>query len=369
MKLAVFHHLPPGGAKRVAFEQVKALSQQHQIFLFEIQSDFNKFLDLKKFSHKHRYYTFTPKRNLPFFFGRLQQDSQVFFKLRQLHRQIAADINQLDCQLALIHPDHYTQAPFILSFLKIPSLYYCHELLRLAYEKELQPDKQLKLINRGYEIATRSLRKSIDRQNAQAASLILTNSHLTQKKIKQAYQRQVSVCHPGVNTQVFKPQGKKSSPPTILLVGEKHPLIGYNLIKAALELIPAQQRPQLKVISFSRGQPRLTDPQLARQYSQASITVCLSLNEPFGLVALESMACATPVIALNQGGYKETVIDNQTGFLIKRHPQLLAQKIIKLLKNPQLVHRLGQAGRNHVTNHFSWKKHHQCLRQAFKQLA
>jgi len=44
------------------------------------------------------------------------------------------------------------------------------------------------------------------------------------------------------------------------------------------------------------------------------VTVCLTQGEPFGMVPLESMSCGTPVIALDDGGYRETIVGVRQGF-------------------------------------------------------
>lgn len=69
-------------------------------------------------------------------------------------------------------------------------------------------------------------------------------------------------------------------------------------------------------------------------------------DEPFGLVAIEAMACGTPVIAFRRGGLQEIIVDGVTGFLVNTVEEM-AEKI-------KQVDRLNrQACRNHVAKHFS----------------
>ena len=78
-------------------------------------------------------------------------------------------------------------------------------------------------------------------------------------------------------------------------------------------------------------------------YSAADVTVVPSRYESFGMVALEAMACGTPVIASKVGGLAFTVQDGQTGFLVPdRDPELLAAKIRSLLDDDGLRRRLGR---------------------------
>ena len=77
-------------------------------------------------------------------------------------------------------------------------------------------------------------------------------------------------------------------------------------------------------------------------------------EEPFGLVPVEGMACAKPVVVTRSGGMVESVVDGETGFIIdKRDPEALADRIIRLLKDPELASRLGRNGRQRATTVFS----------------
>lgn len=77
-------------------------------------------------------------------------------------------------------------------------------------------------------------------------------------------------------------------------------------------------------------------------------------EEPFGLVPVEGMACAKPVVVTRSGGMVESVVDQETGFIIeKRNPEVLAEKILKLLKDPDLAREMGSRGRQRAIDVFS----------------
>ena len=81
-------------------------------------------------------------------------------------------------------------------------------------------------------------------------------------------------------------------------------------------------------------------------YSAAEVCVVPSLYESFGLVALEAMACGTPVIASRVGGLQHTVDDGVTGFLVPAgEPDALADKLRLLLVDSELRERLGANAR------------------------
>ncbi len=79
-----------------------------------------------------------------------------------------------------------------------------------------------------------------------------------------------------------------------------------------------------------------------------------SLYESFGMVALEAMACGTPVIASRVGGLTFTVRDGETGFLVpERDPKALAEKLELVLTDECLRRRLGHRAVQ-VARGYSW---------------
>jgi glycosyltransferase involved in cell wall biosynthesis len=71
--------------------------------------------------------------------------------------------------------------------------------------------------------------------------------------------------------------------------------------------------------------------------------------EPFGLAAIEAMSCGCPVIAYNQGAYRETISHGKTGFLASNY-----EEIITALNNVELINR--EYCQSHVRKNFSVEK-------------
>lgn len=85
-------------------------------------------------------------------------------------------------------------------------------------------------------------------------------------------------------------------------------------------------------------------------YRSADVVVCVPWYEPFGLAAVEAMACGVPVVASAVGGLSDTVVDGVTGIHIPpRRPDLAAAAVRRLLDDPPLRQRLGAAGRARAT--------------------
>ena len=267
----------------------------------------------------------------------------------------------------LVHSVVYTKAPFILKFLSTKKLYYCQELLRIVYEKELEFREKVGVHKALYERITRKIRKMIDLENANNADEIITNSYFSREKINSVYKKKAFVCYPGVDCEVFYHSEKVEN--QVLIMGSKEDIDGYNLAKGALQTINKEKRPTLVKLGFGDKDSRVKSDTIVREiYSQSIATLCLDINEPFGLKAIESMACETPVIAVDQGGYKETVVNGKTGFLVQRDPRIIAEKIRYFMDNPDIRNRMGKEGRKHVIQNFSWEKHNHCLLKAIESV-
>lgn len=91
-------------------------------------------------------------------------------------------------------------------------------------------------------------------------------------------------------------------------------------------------------------------------YSAANVFIVPSYYEPFGLVAIESMACGTPVIASEVGGLAAIIKNNVNGLLFEpRNPVSLKEKIMQVYKSKDLTELVIKNGLQDVVNLYSWK--------------
>jgi glycosyltransferase involved in cell wall biosynthesis len=110
--------------------------------------------------------------------------------------------------------------------------------------------------------------------------------------------------------------------------------------------------------------------QVISLYTQASIFVCPSVYEPFGIINLEAMACETPVVASRVGGIQEVVVHEETGLLVplehrsstdwepkdpEKFSQDLALAINSLLSSPEKRELMAHRARARVEKYYSWK--------------
>jgi glycosyltransferase involved in cell wall biosynthesis len=89
----------------------------------------------------------------------------------------------------------------------------------------------------------------------------------------------------------------------------------------------------------------------------ADVVACTPWYEPFGIVPLEAMACARPVVGAAVGGLLDTVVDGVTGLLVPpRDPVRLAAALRELLADPARRERLGRAGAARVRRNYTWPR-------------
>jgi glycogen synthase len=118
-------------------------------------------------------------------------------------------------------------------------------------------------------------------------------------------------------------------------------------------------------------------------YTHASIFVCPSVYEPFGIINLEAMACETPVVAAAVGGIPEVVVDGETGMLVpfeavsaqdsepmapEQFARDLAAAVNRLLDDPATMQAMGRKARERVEHDFSWASIGQRTLQFYREL-
>ena len=107
-------------------------------------------------------------------------------------------------------------------------------------------------------------------------------------------------------------------------------------------------------VTFVSG---VSDERIVELYSEAEVAVVPSLYEGFSLPAIEAMSCAIPLVATTGGAVPEVVgPDNETAFLVPPgDSEALAVKLAYVLDNPKVGAKVGQAGRQRVIDHWSWR--------------
>ncbi|MBV9291315.1 MAG: D-inositol-3-phosphate glycosyltransferase, partial [Frankiales bacterium] len=197
---------------------------------------------------------------------------------------------------------------------------------------------------------------------------------------------------PGVDLEVFRPGdavaarrrlGLADDAIVLLFVGRIQPLKAPDIVlRAAARLVAAEPSLRDRLVVAVVGSPSgtgLVEPEhlqklagslgiaditrfdkpvphgeLADYYRAAAVTVVPSHTESFGLVAVESSACGTPVLAASVGGLRTVVADGHSGVLVDGHdPADYAVALRRMLIEPQLLPRLSLGAVEHAAR-FSW---------------
>ncbi|HYD34984.1 MAG TPA: glycosyltransferase [Vitreimonas sp.] len=104
-------------------------------------------------------------------------------------------------------------------------------------------------------------------------------------------------------------------------------------------------------------------------YSAADIFVLPSEHEPFGLVALEAMACGVPLVAANTGGLASSLQHNLHACLVNIHnSERLSYYFLSLLKDTQFRHKLIRNGQNLVKESYGWDARATEFAQVYRQV-
>lgn len=398
MRIAVYHNLPSGGAKRSLQEQLKRLGKRHHLEVFTLSSAEGEFADLRPFTAQHHVFDFKP---LPLFrspFGRLNQVLRLLDlrRLGRLNQTIGRRISSEGYDLAYINPCQFENAPSVLRYLPAtPSIFYCQEPLRLVYEpmpaRPYDPDAApgRRLLNRLDPLpgAYRRAARRNDQTNVHRAGRVLVNSQFIRAAAQQIYGLDPTVCYLGVDANQFRPIALPKRD-FLFSVGSLTPLKGVDFLIEALAKVPEGQRPELVIASnFQNAAERVflhelaiekkvalkllhnvTDAQLVGLYNQACLTVYAPVREPFGFVSLETMACETPLVAVREGGVQETVLHEETGLLVERDPKQFAEAVCSLTADPRLRRQMGKAGRDHVLKRWTWEQSVERLEGQFSEV-
>ena len=182
--------------------------------------------------------------------------------------------------------------------------------------------------------------------------------------------QQAVVIPGGVDTDRFPPASPRlhaeGDRKVILMAGRgEDPVKGAQVLLDAGSILAAKRDDFLIHITMPETTPSQPwfsplpwcdhDAMVAR-YHQADICVVPSIwEEPFGMVALEAMSCARPVIVSDVGGLRNTIEPEVSGLHFPRaDAPALAAQLERLLNNPTLRTNMGIAARQRAETHFTW---------------
>jgi glycosyltransferase involved in cell wall biosynthesis len=150
--------------------------------------------------------------------------------------------------------------------------------------------------------------------------------------------------------------GEEATPPEVLYAGRLSREKGVlELVEAAAEmnLVVAGDGPLRNRVPMARGW--VAPAELPQLYARAAVVACPSHREGFGVACLEAMAHGRPVVAGGVGGLLDLVVNGETGIFVEPgNVPALRAALQRLLDDPELRRRMGEAGRRRAAEHYSW---------------
>jgi alpha-1,3/alpha-1,6-mannosyltransferase len=296
-------------------------------------------------------------------------------------RTLATNVDAFDLVFCDVVPH---VIPLVKRLTSLPVLYFCHF-----------PDLLLTPLGWRKSLAYRLYRRPLDALEVAgvlAADTVVVNSHFTASVVRQWIPaltgEHVQVVHPGVRLPaVPRPWGPVDGDDIQLLSisrfdPRKNLALAIESLAALRQVIPAELFARVRLVLAGNYDGRLAEQrclveELRRLAQTLDVTehvrvICSPSEgerddllatsrcvlftpraEHFGYVPLEAMAAGRPVVAADQGGPTETVLDGVTGLLSTPTPDAFAAALRRFVVDPELAERFGRSGVDHVVRNFS----------------
>ena len=214
-----------------------------------------------------------------------------------------------------------------------PNLWYAHSPLHELWEfKDWIKKTVVPLWKRpAYDLWV-YLNRKLTLRYSKKINTIVTNSSSTRDRVKKYYNRDSTVIYPPIYTSHYKNKDSKGywlsvnrlfrnkrveiqleafrkiPDEKLIVVGSyEKSALQFESYKKELDLLKPEN---VKILNW------VPNTELVNLYSECKGFITTSMKEDFGMTAVEALASGKPVIAPNEGGYKESIIDNQNGILI-----------------------------------------------------
>jgi glycosyltransferase involved in cell wall biosynthesis len=378
MKVAVWHNLPSGGGKRALYDHVRGLiARGHTIEAWCPPTADPNYLPLSRLIPEHVLPIEWPIKPRLSDFWQITLAVERSLAAMEAHcRLCAAEINRGGFDILFANSCQFFFASPIGRFATIPSILYLGEPCRWLYE----PMPRSRWVARPARAKSGSIihewrsafadwrrvrndrlqaREEVD--NAAAFTRILVNSLFSRESVLRAYGLDSDVCYPGIDTNHFSDH-QLSREDYVLGLGSFCPI---KNIRFAIEAVGAMPAPRPKLVWVGNAifdksyfdamtalamekqvdflpQVNVSDDMLTNILNRASMMIYAPRLEPFGLAPLEAGACGVPVVAVAEGGVRETILDGVTGFHVENDPAAAASALTRLRNDPALARRIGE---------------------------
>lgn len=382
MKIALWNNLPSGGGKR-AFTAMAAglLNRGHKLESWCPPTADREFDPLSAIMPEHvvEYVQLRRRRRLRFVPGRLGHGRQ-YAAMERHAQECAWQIDSLNFDVCLIGNCQEFAVPPIGRYLKTPSVHYCGELSRSIHEAILNDLRKIRhgmrpRLSRFVTEYWQAWQRNCEGVDLAAFDSVLVNSFYSRESLLRAHGTEARVCYLGIDPVRFHEIGSERRR-TVIGLGALQPHKDPKTAIEAVSSIPEVERPEVvwignvslaKYVDELRELARnlnvrltlkenISDQELVLELNRASVMIYTSCLEPFGFAPLEANACGLPVVAIAEGGVRETVRDGFNGLLVtNRDPIELGAILRDLLSDPEKATKLSKNGREWISRDWTWE--------------
>lgn len=391
MRIAVWHNLPSGGGKRALYDQIRGLiGRGHTVEAWCPPTADREYLPLSDMVTEHVVPGTRPVRSVYSLSNVLRRRTHNLRNLDELddYAHLAAEeINRGKFDLLFANTSLEIAISSIGRYTRIPKVLYLQEPSRWLYEAQphlawaalpasgkpwWSPGRLKDSLNDS--VRTKGLRIQAREEwlSARAFDDVLVNSFFSRETMLHTYGVDAKVCYLGVDNSKFVNLHLPKEN-FVMGIGAIAPRKNVGLVIEALALIDAKRRPRLvwigdvshpkylaeltdlacsNCVEFAPG-VSITDGQLVDLLNRALMLVYTPRLEPFGYAPLEANACGLPVVAVAEGGVRETVVDGVNGLLVQHDPRNVAAAIEHLIENRDVAIQLGEEGERLVAEHWT----------------
>jgi glycosyltransferase involved in cell wall biosynthesis len=389
MRIAIWHNLPSGGAKRALHDQVRGLlAQRHVVESWCPPTADQTYLPLGDLIPEHvlplDWASFDDRGLWNSIVGPYREVVEHLRAMEKHCRACAGQINDGGFDVLFAGACRFLRVTPIARFTRAPKVLYLPEPFRWLYEALPQlPWLARPAPVRSTPLTVYRLLKDIVRlqgprvqareeiENARAYDQILVNSFFSRESLLRAYGLESGVCYLGIDTAKFVHQGRAREPFVVsmgALVAEKNARFIIEVVSRLSEPRPplvwiandagSGYRRAMEELAASLGvqfdiRLQISDAEVVALLNRATVMLYAPRLEPFGLAPLEANACGLPVIAVAEGGIRETIVDGTNGLLVDGDPDAMAAAIRHLLKDAGHARALGEAGVRLVNERWS----------------
>lgn len=231
-----------------------------------------------------------------------------------------------------------------------PNLWYCNSPTRVFYDlKEINLKNQKTIFHRFISRLWIYIHSHFDKKTVKNFDFIIANSQNVLERINKYYNRNSQIVYPSIETNryFFSKFGDYW-----LSVNRLYPEKRIDLQIKVFDKLPYEKLKIVggyskkdnvkKSLNFLNKLPEniellgeISEKELIELYANCRGLITTAIDEDFGLTPLEAMASGKPVIAVNEGGYKETILDGITGKLVLPEENEIIQALKEISKNPE----------------------------------